>query len=260
VFQLDAAISAVPGARLQQFTRSPQDEPAAHEQNADFIEIAVPMAALGSPFDTGVKIAAVVAANVLADPATPTRPLDTGFHGTRLTTDGTGSWRIQPLEFQIGPDLDSDDDGLTVPEELALGLDPHHPDRDGDRLPDGWEVHWRLNPSRSGSDDGAEGDPDYDGLGNLAEYYAGTDPKNPASVLRLSATLLPNHQLQLSWLGVVSHRYWLEEGVLDGGSFYPVAGQLDPITGSGATESRRLLLDAETHPQRRFFRVRVEPE
>src|SRR2546422_334823 len=42
VFRLDAEISDVPGARLQQFNRSPQNEAAPGEQNADFIELAIP--------------------------------------------------------------------------------------------------------------------------------------------------------------------------------------------------------------------------
>lgn len=37
--------------------------------------------------------------------------------------------------------VDSDGDGLTDEEELAIGTDPHCPDTDGDGLLDGWEVH-----------------------------------------------------------------------------------------------------------------------
>ena len=39
-----------------------------------------------------------------------------------------------------------DGDGLTDPEELALGTDPRKRDTDGDKLPDGWEVEQGFDP------------------------------------------------------------------------------------------------------------------
>lgn len=54
--------------------------------------------------------------------------------------------------------------------------DPEDPDSDDDGLPDGWEYQNWLHP-RLASD--AVGDPDDDGLDNLAEYARGTDPHRP---------------------------------------------------------------------------------
>jgi len=53
-------------------------------------------------------------------------------------------------------------------------------DSDGDGLADDWEVTYFSNLSRDGS-----GDFDNDGLTDFAEYHAGTDPNNDASVLRV---------------------------------------------------------------------------
>ena len=62
-------------------------------------------------------------------------------------------------------------------------------DSDGDGLPDDWEIAHGLNPTSAVGDDGANGDPDDDGFTNAQEFIAGTDPKNPASRLQLSADL-----------------------------------------------------------------------
>ncbi|MBE7552578.1 MAG: hypothetical protein HS126_16025 [Anaerolineales bacterium] len=70
---------------------------------------------------------------------------------------------------------DSDNDGLSNDQEIALGTDPNDPDTDNDGMPDGWEVDHVLDPKTND----ANGDADSDGLTNLEEYHHGTDPRNP---------------------------------------------------------------------------------
>ena len=57
-------------------------------------------------------------------------------------------------------------------------------DGDGDGLPYDWEIANGLNPNV------ADGDADNDGDGatNLAEYLAGTNPRNATSILRPTVT------------------------------------------------------------------------
>jgi VCBS repeat-containing protein len=89
-----------------------------------------------------------------------------------------------------GGGADSDFDGLTDAQEIALGTDPNNPDTDADGLTDGDEVNiygtdpTLLDTDADGVDDGVElgftdpvnPDTDADGVGDGVENLAGTDP------------------------------------------------------------------------------------
>ena len=105
VFWLDAGFSDVVGARVQQFNQSPQvldplNESAGYEQNADFIQVAIPYAALGGlqPGDT-IRLGAVVGGTI--SPADLTRSLDRGFLGNALHGSGSGPVLLEGLQVQL---------------------------------------------------------------------------------------------------------------------------------------------------------------
>ena len=183
IFRLNSEIADVPGARLQQFNRSPQAGGVPGEENADFIEVAVPLAELGDlqPGDT-IKLGAVVG-GVLFDTNVDaqTRQLDSAFLGTALFGSGQGPVLLEGVSVRLALDPDPDSDGLTTAEEIVLGTDPMNPDSDGDGLTDGWEFRNGLNPTSAAGDNGANGDPDADGLTNLQEQAAATNPRNKDS-------------------------------------------------------------------------------
>ncbi len=60
-------------------------------------------------------------------------------------------------------------------------------DSDGDGLPDSWETQFGLNPHDATGDNGATGDPDRDGLTNLQEFLAGSDPTGVPALTRYFA-------------------------------------------------------------------------
>lgn len=72
---------------------------------------------------------------------------------------------------------DFDGDTIGNQAELDQGTDPFvNEDLDNDGLPDDWERYYGLNPNSSTGDDGADGDPDGDGLTNAQEYASGRNP------------------------------------------------------------------------------------
>lgn len=72
-------------------------------------------------------------------------------------------------------------------------------DSDGDGLPDSWETAHGLNTQDSTGDNGASGDIDKDGMTNLAEYRADTDPRDPLSLLRVTACQTGANTMQINW-------------------------------------------------------------
>ena len=71
--------------------------------------------------------------------------------------------------------LDSDGDGLSDAQEVALGTDPFKADTDGDGIPDGIEFRLGMDPLR---DDTRE-DLDFDGIRNIDEVLGFSSPTQP---------------------------------------------------------------------------------
>ncbi len=107
VFHLDATFSDVSGVKIQQFNRSPQAlDPyvvSYPEQNANFIEVAIPLVQLGGlrPGDT-MKIAAVIGLDGYNTNA-QTRQLDTAFLGSSMTGSGQSNVLLEALSVRVAP-------------------------------------------------------------------------------------------------------------------------------------------------------------
>ncbi len=89
-------------------------------------------------------------------------------------------------------------------------------DTDGDGIPDGWELFYGLNKNVADS----TFDTDGDGLDNLHEYIAHTDPRVPQSVLRVTAFQPAGAgNFSLTWKSVAGLNYRIFTAPAPGGPF-----------------------------------------
>jgi len=124
-------------------------------------------------------------------------------------------------------------------------------DSDHNGLPDAWELlnfgHLGVNPNA---------DPDGDGMSNLEEYIAGTNPNDPASALAITAygTTPGGTAASFTWDSSLTRFYTLEKTL----NLSPPVTWLDSGLGillpAGATTSCFL---SDTNAPMRFYHVRA---
>jgi predicted phosphodiesterase len=238
VFYLNRTLDDFPVFQLQQFNRNPQQVPVPGEQNADYMEIALPLESLGfaKPGDM-IKVGVVAAqASLITNSANLMQRIDTGFLGYSLTNTGQNSQALEGLQLQLAVPADADMDGLH----------------------DDWEARYGLDTRSGLGDDGPDGDPDKDGMTNLQEQLAGTDPLDAQSTLRLVCGRLDNGAVWLTWPAVAGRKYVLEFS----DSLIPDFVQLSPAKFPLRAQHTGLLshVDAPLEGTRlasRYYRVRV---
>ena len=120
-------------------------------------------------------------------------------------------------------------------------------DTDSDGLKDWWTLQYFQ--VRTGVDKDADGD--HDGMSNLAETIAGTDPTLIGSRLALTAGAKVANGFEVRWLSAAGRRYTLLKATSLTGTFEPVA------TGLVATPpvNSRTVANADAAA---FFKIQVE--
>ncbi len=120
---------------------------------------------------------------------------------------------------------------------------------------DGLPIAWLLQNFGT-TNVNANADPDHDGMSNMQEYLAGTDPNNPNSVLRITAESFSSGgtSAMLTWNSVPTRYYYIyETPSLSSPSWTDsVLGLISPSAGSSTTAGF-----ADTSAPARFYRVQA---
>lgn len=122
-------------------------------------------------------------------------------------------------------------------------------DGDNDGMDDNWENAYFGNLSRNGT-----GDFDGDGMSDLAEYKAGTDPKNAQSLFKfVDVQPDPLGGVAVRWSSIVLKNYTVQR------SSALLTGFTNLQTGIAATAGTNYFRDASaTNGGPFFYRIRVE--
>lgn len=187
-------------------------------------------------------------------------------HGVLEVLGLTNGWsRYQPVHGFQGTDVfdfvATDGIATSAPAVVSMVIAPPA-DANTNSLPDDWEqVHFTNLVGLLAGDDA-----DGDGLDNLAEYLAHTDPQDSNSVLRLVQLVLTSGWYALHWNAAGGTRYRIEYSPgLETDSFLPLprplAQELDPA--SYGTDSVQSFVDDFTLAPppgtngMRVYRIRV---
>ena len=146
-------------------------------------------------------------------------------------------------------------DGLafrTTAGQVFLIRDTSVNDHDWDGLDDAWEIQYFG--SINGLGGGAGEDPDGDGMTNLDEFRAGTNPLDPRSFLRISGVETTGGQHRISFPTATSRRYRVERTLtLLPGGWSTLA---DNLQGTGGTLE---VTDATSGNNAAFYRLVLLP-
>jgi hypothetical protein len=134
-----------------------------------------------------------------------------------------------------------------------LEILPAHPDVNFDGLDDLFQR--KYFPLFTAANAAPNADPDGDGFSNTAEYIAGTNPTNAASLVKIDAVTNNVSGTSVVWRSILGKSYQLQSRTqLGSGTNWTSVGS--PVVASGATTFK---LDLTGTNGNRFYRVQVLP-
>jgi hypothetical protein len=131
----------------------------------------------------------------------------------------------------------------------VIRLDLSTPDTDADGMSDDWELATFGDLSHD-----AVSDTDSDGIPDLAEFVAGTDPLDPQSPFRISVngSFAAGPGVVLQWPSKTRQTFTVERASSASGPFTALK------TGIPATPPGNSFSDSAASGEARFYRVRIE--
>ncbi|HUJ10666.1 MAG TPA: right-handed parallel beta-helix repeat-containing protein [Verrucomicrobiae bacterium] len=136
---------------------------------------------------------------------------------------------------------------------------PPPEDSDGDGIPDWWMQLYFGHPTGLELDHSrAEDDPDGDGMSNLHEYWAGTNPTNSASAFRITSVVQEGDDIRVTWNTGGGTTNVVEATSNLSGSYSNLSANI-LISGGGDATTNYLDSGGTTNAPVRFYRVRLVP-
>jgi hypothetical protein len=142
---------------------------------------------------------------------------------------------------EIAPALS--DRGRIERVDLQLGSAPV--DSDGDGLSDAWELQHFGNLNANGT-----GDPDGDGVDNLHEYRAGTNPLDPSSRFEVVEISKVSAGISIRWTSQTGRIYRVKRSA---NLLAPLSGYSVVKSGLTATAPMNQFIDTTTGASAQFF-------
>jgi T5SS/PEP-CTERM-associated repeat protein len=126
----------------------------------------------------------------------------------------------------------------------------------GDGIPNGWKQQYGLDPFDPNL---ANENPDGDGMNNLQEYLAGTDPTNSASAFLITSIVRTNNDLLITWTTAPGKTNALERTSSATGAYTTNnSAHIFTVTTTGAT-TNYLDVGGAIKSAARYYRVRLVP-